>query len=142
MVDCYDDEYFVGLWGHKNTQQHICVRSRILFVVTFDNCPLLWVSKIQTWIALSTIHSEYVVLSNSVRALLPLKSITKEVIDNLVIDSEKLKFLSISTVYDENNGSIVLSLSTRTTLTSKHIAIKYHWFRENIGKEFVIQNIE
>ena len=47
-------------------------------------------SKLQTEIALSTLHSEYVALSHSVRALLPLKSLTKEVIDNLGIDCENL----------------------------------------------------
>ena len=39
-----------------------------------------------------------VVLSHSVIELLPLKSIIKEVIDNLGIDIEKLKFLSSSIV--------------------------------------------
>ena len=62
-------------------------------MVTFSNCPLLWVSKLQTEISLSTLHSEYVVLSHSVRALLPLKSLIKEVIDNLGIDSDNLKFV-------------------------------------------------
>ena len=31
-------------------------------MVFFANCPLLWVSKLQTEIALSTLHSEYVAL--------------------------------------------------------------------------------
>ena len=43
-----------------------------------------------------------------VRELLPLASLTKEVIYNLGIDSEKLKFLSRSTVYEENNGAMVV----------------------------------
>ena len=102
-VDCYADKDFAELWGHEDPQDPICARSRTGFVVTFANCPLLWVSKLQTEIALSTLHSEYVVLSHSVRSLLPLKSLTKEVIDNLGIDSEKLKFVSSSTVYEDNN---------------------------------------
>ena len=48
-------------------------------------------------------------LSHSVRALLLLKIIIKEVSENLGIDSEKLKFLSSSTIYEENNGAIVLT---------------------------------
>ena len=82
VVDCYADEYFARLWGHENPQDPICARSRIGFVVTFDNCPLLWVSKLQTEKALSTLHSEYVELSHSVTALLPLKSLIKKVIEN------------------------------------------------------------
>ena len=63
-----------GLWGNEDPQDPICARSRTGFMVTFDNCPLLWVSKLQTEIDLSTLHSEYVALSQSVRALLPFLS--------------------------------------------------------------------
>ena len=103
MVNFYADADFAGLWGHENPQDPICDRSRTGFVVTFANCPLLWVTKLQTEIALSTLHYEYVALSHSVRALPPLKSLIKEVIDNLEIDSEKLKFVSSSTGNEENN---------------------------------------
>ena len=99
-------------------------------------------SKLQTEIALYTLHSEYVVLSHSVRALLLLKSLIKEVIDTLVIDSKKPKFVSISTVYEENNGAIVVATGPRMTPTSKQIAVKYPWFRQHDGTELVIWNIE
>ena len=82
----------------------------------------------------STLHSEYVALSHSVRALLTLKSLIKEVIDNLGIDSENLKFVSSSIFYEDNNGSIVVATSSSMTPTSKHVAFKYHWFRQHVGK--------
>ena len=102
VVDCYADADFVGLRGHENPQYPVCARIRTGFVVTFTNCPLLWMSKLQTDIARYTLYSEYVALSHYVRALIPLKSIIKEIIDNLGIDSEKLKFVSSSTIYEEN----------------------------------------
>ena len=126
VVDCYADADFAGLWGHEDPQDPICAKSRTGFVVIFANCPLLWVSKLQTEIALSTLHSEYVSLSHSVRALLPLKSLIKEVIDNLGIDGENLKFVSSSSVYEDNNGAIVVATSTSMIPSSKHIAVKYH----------------
>ena len=124
VVDCYADAYFAGLWEHKDPQDRICARSRTGFVVTFFNCPLLWLSKLQTEIALSTLHSEYVALSHHVRALLPSKSLIKEVIDNLGIDCEILKFVSNSTIYEDNNGAIVVATSPRINPTSNHIAVK------------------
>ena len=48
VVDFYADADFAGLWGHEDPQDPICARSRTGFVVTFANCPLLWVSKLQT----------------------------------------------------------------------------------------------
>ena len=71
-------------------------------MVTFAICPLLWVSKLQTEIAISTLHSDYLALSHSVKALLPLKILIKEVIYNLGIDSGNLKFVSSSTIYEDN----------------------------------------
>ena len=58
------------------------------------------------------------------------------------IDSENLKFVSISTIYEDNNGAIVVATIPRMNPTSNHIAVKYHCFRQNDGKEFVIRNIE
>ena len=142
MVDCYADADFVGLWGHEYPQDPICAISRTGFVITFSNFPLLWVSKLQTEIALYKLHLEYVEMSHSVRALLPLKSIIKEVIDNLGIDIDNLKFVSSSTIYEENNGAIVVATSPRMTPTSKHIAVKFHWFRQHVGRGFLIWKIE
>ena len=71
VVNCCADAYLVGLWGHETPQDPICARSRTGFVVTFSNCPMFWVSKLQIDISLSTLHTEYVALSHSVRALLP-----------------------------------------------------------------------
>ena len=111
-------------------------------MVTFSNCPMVWVSTLQTQVSISILDSEYGALSHSVRELLALKFIIKEVIDNLGIDSEKLKFVSSSTVYGDNNVTIVVVTSLRTTPTSNHISVKYHWFRQHVETEFVIRKIE
>ena len=79
-------------------------------------------------------------LSHSVRDLLHLQSRIKEVFENLVIDSEKMKFVSSYTLYEDNNEAIVVATSPRMTLSSKHIAVNYHWFRQHVGKEFLIRD--
>ena len=142
VVDCYADADFAGLWGNEDPQGPICASSRTGFVVTFYNFPLFCLSKIQTEIALSTLHSEYAKLYHSVSALLPLKSLIKEVIDNLGIYSKKPKFVLSSTIYEGNNGYIVVARIPRKTPTSNYIAFKYHCFRQYVGKELVIRNIE
>ena len=81
-------------------------------------------------------------MSHSVRALLPLKSFIKEVIYNLGIDSENMKFVSSSTIYEDNNGAIVVAKMTGIIPTPKHIAVKYHWFRQHFGKDSMIRKIK
>ena len=71
-----------------------------------------------------------------------MKSLIKEVVENLGIDSDKMKFVSSSTVYEENKGSIVVETITRMNPTSNHITVKYNWFSQNVGKEIVICKIE
>ena len=70
-IDCYPDADFAGLWGHEHPQDPHCVKSRTGYVITLANCPVLWVSKLQTEIALSTMESEYVALSTSCKDLFP-----------------------------------------------------------------------
>ena len=125
-MDFYADTYFLGQWGHKNPQDPICDSSRTGSVTTFAIFPLLWVTKLQTYISIYILHYEYVALSHSVRSLLPMKSLIKEVIDNLGIESEKLKFVSISIIYEDNNGAIV-------------VATSYHKFSSNPSTNRVLR---
>ena len=111
------------------------------FLVTFDNCSLLWVPKIHTDIALYILLSEYVALYHYVRAVLPLKSLIKEVIFNLAIDSEKLKLVSNYTVHEDTNIAIVVEKVQENSYI-QGVFVKYHWFRQQVGNEFVIWKIK
>ena len=66
------DADFAGLWGQEDDQDPVCVKSRTGYVLLFGGCPLLWVSKRQTEIALSTMEAEHETLSQSMRDLLPM----------------------------------------------------------------------
>ena len=43
-----------------------------------------------------------------------------------------------STVFEDNNGALQLALSPKLTPRTKHIAVKYHFFKRNIGEDKVI----
>ena len=78
-IDCYPDADFAGLWGHEHPQDPHCARSRTGYVITLAGCPILWVSKLQTEIALSTMEAEYIALSTGMRELLGLRKLVQEV---------------------------------------------------------------
>ena len=67
QVDCYVDTDFAGLWNVEPGQDPVCVKSRTGYLIMFMGCTLTWVSKLQTQIALSTMESEYIALSQSMR---------------------------------------------------------------------------
>ena len=49
-------------------------------------------------------------------------------VENLGGNSENLEFVPSSTVYEDNNGSVVVEKIPRINPTSKHIDLKYYWF--------------
>ena len=78
-LDCYVDANFAGLWNHENDQDPVCVKSRSGYVMMLNGCPVHWVSKLQTEIALSTLESEYIALSTAMRELLPMRNFVLEI---------------------------------------------------------------
>ena len=65
------------------------VLSRTGYVITFSGCPIVWVSKMQTEISLSTTEAEYISLSQSLGDVIPLRTIIKEISPILKIEVNK-----------------------------------------------------
>ncbi len=133
-LDCYPDADFAGLWNHEHPDDPHCVRSRTGYVITLAHCPVIWASKMQTEIALSTMEAEYIALSTSCRDLFPLMDKLIEltsILDLPFVASPKMHVR----IHKDNAGALVLGQlePRRMTPRSKHYAVKYHWFREHIA---------
>jgi hypothetical protein len=63
QIDFHVDADFAGLFGVEDGQDPVSVKSRTVYVIFFCGVPLLWVSKLQSLIALSTMEAEYVALA-------------------------------------------------------------------------------
>jgi hypothetical protein len=131
-LELFADADFAGLWGHEDPTDPVSVRSRTGSVITLGGAPILWKSKLQTETALSTMMAEYIALSNSMRDLIPVKSIINEVTDAFGIDRDKTAF--VTTCWEDNAGCLILAnlKEPQTTARSKFYAIKLHWFREQL----------
>ena len=131
-IDCYVDADFAGLWRQESDQDPLCVKSRTGYLITIGGCPLTWTSKLQTEIALSTMEAEYIALSQSMRELLPLRALVKEMAKAMAFN-QTFAIRTHSTVFEDNNGALILASSPRMTPRSKHIAVKYHFFRSHVA---------
>ena len=140
-VDCYVDADFCGLWGTENPHEVTSAKSRTGFVITFAGCPLLWVSKLQTEVALSTTEAEVIALSQSMRELIPIKDLANELVGSLRM-KEKPKYTTLSTVFEDNNGALTLATVPKLTPRSKHIAVKYWFFRTHVGRTTRIVKVD
>jgi hypothetical protein len=132
-LDVHVDSDFAGLWKREDDQDPVCVKSRTGFVISLAGCPLMWQSKLQGQVALSTMEAEYIALSTSLRSLIPLKSLVHEVASSLMDDATFLT-TTYSSVFEDNNGALILATVPRMTPRSKHIAVPYHFFREHVTK--------
>lgn len=116
-VDCYVDADFAGLWGVEPDQDPVSVKSRTGYLIKFMGCPLLWVSKLQTQIALSTMESEYIALSQSMRDLISIQEILKEVqTQELRETTDKVKYRTHSRAFTETTGTSECRIIPQSTV--------------------------
>jgi hypothetical protein len=133
-IDCYPDADFAGLWNRDDRHDPHCVCSRSGYVINLSNCPVLWKSKLQREIALSTMEAEYVALSASCIDLFPLIDVTQEICSTCGLILQSTTDMHIK-IHEDNAGALLWGKLEPCQMTprSKHYAIKYHWFREHIG---------
>ena len=134
-IDSYPDADFAGIYGHEESSDPACAKSRTGFVINVANCPVLWVSKLQQQTALSTIEAEINALANSCRELFPIIDLVQEVGEVVGLPTEDLTTINVS-IHEDNAGALVLAetIPPQFTPRSKYYAIKTVWFREEVQK--------
>ena len=136
----------LGCGGFEDPTLSSSCRSRTGFVICLGGCPVLWKSTMQTEVASSTMHAEYIALSTTMRDLLPFRTQLKEQLQIVGLPSHKTAVIKIKTVvYEDNKGCQILANNApgRTTKNSKHFAVKYHWFREQlVPGEIIVTSID
>ena len=105
-LDCYVDTDFAGMWDTADSDDPSSVKSRTGYVIAFTNCPVLWVSKLQTEIALSTMEAEYIALSQAMHNIIPMQTVLNEIasITNLKIG----RTIMHSMIFEDNMGCVEL----------------------------------
>jgi hypothetical protein len=139
LLDCYVDADFAGHYINLKSDNPLTVRLQTEFVITFRNIPVLWKSKIQTEIALSTMESEYIALSTAMRSLVHLRALLFEIGQHHNV-SVKQRMSTISTVFEDNQACHILATTDPPRLTprSKSLDIKYHWFCMHLNTDTII----
>jgi hypothetical protein len=124
------DADFAGTWTPSTSDDPSSVKFRTGYVITLASCPVLWSSKLQSEVALSTTEAEYIALSQSTRDLLPLRSLLLELstATKLIVGSTTAH----STIFEDNKGCVELATAPKMRPRTRHIALKDHHFRSHI----------
>ena len=110
----------------------------------FMGCPLTWVSKLQTQIALSTMEAEYIALSQSMRDLIAIREVIQEIQTFVIAGKCKsvqfsahskaftLDKIPQSIVHEDNEACLKFANMPKMSPRTKHIALPYHFFRSKV----------
>jgi len=133
-LEVYADADFAGNWNKATAASDASTaKSRSGFVITFAGCPILWSSKLQTQIALSTTEAEYISLSESLRSAIPLMHILDEIKSqghNIVSQTPSVHCKA----FEDNSGALELARVPKLRPRTKHINLIYHHFKDYVRK--------
>ena len=99
-------------------------KSRSGYLVLLNNSSIIWCSKIQQTVALSSTEAEYIALSLASRDVIWLRNLLRE----LGFAQE-----SATVIFEDNDSCIKIAISTKQLPGTKHLDIRYHFIRQRIN---------
>jgi hypothetical protein len=135
--ECYIDASHAGDWKQQSAADNpTMAKSRTGYFITFANCPLVWASKLQTEIALSTTEAEYIALSTAMREILPMLTMAKEASKRGLITKISTPFIHCK-LFEDNQGAVEMAKVPKMHPRTKHLNIKYHFFRQFVQRGII-----
>jgi hypothetical protein len=128
-VDCD----FAGNWVQEDAPNDpSTAKSRTGFIISYGGCPVIWASKLQTEVALSSTESEYVGLSKSLRIAILMMSLLREM-KAFGIPIDKTTPTVYCKLFEDNAGAIQLAKVPKMRPRTRHINQKYQSITSRSG---------
>jgi hypothetical protein len=104
------------------------------YIIFMMNGPVIWRSRKQKSVALSTMEAEFMALSDAVKEIIWIRAL-------LLAMGYELD--QATTIYEDNNACIELARDPKHRERAKHIDIRYHFIRDHDTKKHIkIEKIE
>jgi hypothetical protein len=109
-------------------------KSRTGFVVFLSGSPIIWSSKLQKCIALSSTEAEYVAVTAAARFVIW----SRQFLEELGFPQE-----TPTSIGEDNKGCIDIAISSKAHPAVKHIDIRHHFIRERVQdvKDITLEKI-
>jgi hypothetical protein len=141
-LDLHVDADFSGNWDKEiAATDPATAQSRHGYILSYCGMPLLWASQLQSIIALSTTEAEYVGMSKALQDALSVVWILQEM-KALGYPVYATKAQVHCTVFQDNSGAIEIANNPKYRPRTKHINVRYHFFRSHIGKHITVLPID
>jgi hypothetical protein len=135
--ECYCNSDFSGNWTASIADVDPSTsKSCSGWVVFYARCPIIWASKLQTQTALSTTEAEYIAMSMSLRDVIPIMELIKEMKEHNISVICTKPYIYCK-VFEDNSGALELARLPKLRPRTKHINVCYHHFREHVRKGLI-----
>ena len=135
--ECYVDADFAGGYSDANALDPQSCLSRTGYVITYANCPIIWSSKMQSTISLSTTEAECVALSSALRDVIFLVELVQEFELHGAPIPKSDKPLITCRTFEDNVGALELANNPKLRPRTKHIAVQFHHFRSYVQRKLI-----
>jgi hypothetical protein len=98
-------------------------KSRSGYLIQLNSSSVIWSSKLQTSVALSSTEAEYVALSLTSRDVIWLRNLLKEM---------GFAQKEATIIFEDNESCIKIAISSKQLPGTKHIDIRHHFIRQRI----------
>jgi len=130
--DCYADADFAGNWNRALAPMDpSTAKSRSGWIVFYAGCPVIWASKLQSMVALSTTEAEYIALSQALRDVLPIMFLIQEIREKGFQVIANMPHVYCK-AFEDNSGALELARLPKLRPRTKHINTCFHHFREHV----------
>ena len=103
------------------------IQKRYRYIATFGGVPLIWKSQLISEICLSTLHAEFVGLTNALRELIPIQNLIINTLTQLDMPlTNKQKILCCA--FKDNQGAYLLATNQQSLVRTKYFCVKDHFF--------------
>jgi len=127
--EVWTDADWIGSWkAPDNDYNATTAKSRSGAIIMFAGCPIIWSSKLQSEIALSSTEAEYIALSSVMKEVIPLLDICEELKESRLLELTLTPTVKC-TVFEDNVGAIEIAKVPKMRPRTKYTNAKYHHFR-------------
>ena len=129
--ECYVDADWAGNWSQGQAHDTASVLSRSGYIITYAGCPILWGSKMQSLVALSTTEAEYIALSTALREVINLMNLLEELKGRdfpLPFDKPNIRCKT----FEDNQACLTIATEPKMRPRTKHLAVRFHHFRQHV----------
>jgi hypothetical protein len=130
-LECYVDANWAGLWRDRSSNDPLLAHSRTGYVLMYGGCPIIWASKMQPLIALSTTEAEHIALSTSLREVIAVMNLINELQSNGFPAHRSIPKVKCR-VFEDNKSCIEIATNHTMRPPIKHLSIRLHHFRSHV----------